>query len=99
MLLWRCRMEQELSWLRNTFRWRSPIFYLVGFGFDAIFLLIWSGVWRRWRTAICWGETEVGELWAASEDEYSVALRGKATADLDLRVESEKALAGGKAGV
>ena len=40
----------------------------------------------------CWGETKVGKSWAVSEDEYPVALHGKATADLDVDVESEKAL-------
>ena len=40
----------------------------------------------------CWGETKVGEPWAISGDEYPVALRGKATADLDVAVESEKVL-------
>ena len=40
----------------------------------------------------CWGETKVGEPWAISEDEYPVGLQGKATADLEVTAESEKAL-------
>jgi hypothetical protein len=40
----------------------------------------------------CWGKTKVGDPWAVSEDEYPVALRGKATADLNEDVESERAL-------
>jgi hypothetical protein len=40
----------------------------------------------------CWGETKVGDPWAVSEGEYPLALRDKATADLDDGVESERAL-------
>jgi hypothetical protein len=40
----------------------------------------------------CWGKTKVGDPWAVSEGEYPLALRGKATADLNEDVESERAL-------
>ena len=40
----------------------------------------------------CWGVTAVGEPWAISEAEYPVALRGKATAELDLKLDAERAL-------
>jgi hypothetical protein len=40
----------------------------------------------------CWGKTKVGKPWAIADEEYPVALRGKATEELDVGVDSERAL-------